>query len=157
VLDGDPAPPQKRGTQPQFSALDYCGQRTGWIKMLFGTMVGLVLGNIVLDADPAPPQGATPPHFGPCLLYPKGWMDQNIPLDTKVGCGPGLIVLHGYPAPLPQRGTVPPIFRPCLLWPNGRPSHLLPNSCLHISPAILLVKMSTAAQIGSNTGDINIA
>jgi len=26
VLDGDPAPPQKKGAQPQFSAHVYCGQ-----------------------------------------------------------------------------------------------------------------------------------
>jgi len=32
-------------------------------------------------------------------------------LGTKVGLGPGRIVLHGDPAPPPKRGTVPN-FRP---------------------------------------------
>jgi len=47
--------------------------------MKLGTDVGL--GHIVLDGDPAltPPakKGAQPPIFGPCLLWPKGWMDQD--------------------------------------------------------------------------------
>jgi len=75
---------QKRG--PQFSTNVCCGQMDGWIKMPFG---------------------------------------------TKVGLGPGHIVLHGYPAPPPHKKGIatPPIFRPCLLWPNGRPSQLLLSTC----------------------------
>jgi len=34
--------------------------------------------HIVLDGDPAsPPQKSTAPIFGPCLLWPNGWMDQD--------------------------------------------------------------------------------
>jgi len=33
VLDGDPAPPKKGGSPPQFSAHVHCGQTTGWIKI----------------------------------------------------------------------------------------------------------------------------
>jgi len=53
-------------------------------------------------------------------------------LGTKVGLGPGRIVLHEDPAPpLPERGTArPPIVGPCLLWPNGRPSQLLLSTCI---------------------------
>jgi len=106
------------------------------------------------------PKGGTalPPIFGPCLLWPNGWMDQDatlydgrprpgqhcircgpsstpkvrspfqnyshvccgqttiwikMPLGTKVGLGPGHIVLHGDPAPgsPPKRG-ITPNFRP---------------------------------------------
>ena len=32
----------------------YCGQTVGWIKMPLSTEVGLGLGDIVLDGDPAP-------------------------------------------------------------------------------------------------------
>jgi len=61
-----------------------------------------------------------------------------MPLGTKVGLGPGHIVLHGDPAPqkgeagnpAPSKGAQPPIFGPCLLWPNGRPSQLLLSTCL---------------------------
>jgi len=46
---------------------------TGWIKMPFGTEVGLGAGDIVLDGDPALPQkGHSLPIFGPCLLWPNG-------------------------------------------------------------------------------------
>jgi len=43
VLDGNPAPRPKRGTQqpPNFSAHVYCGQRAGWIKMPLGIEAGL--------------------------------------------------------------------------------------------------------------------
>ena len=47
----------------------------GWIKMPFGTEVGLGPGHIVLDGDPAPPlpkQHRPPPILGPCLLRPNG-------------------------------------------------------------------------------------
>jgi len=39
--------------------------------------VGLGSGHSVLDGDPASPKGAQPPIFGPCLLWPNGWMDQD--------------------------------------------------------------------------------
>ena len=55
VLDGDPAPPPKRGTAPKFSAHICCGQMTAWIKMSLGMELGLGPGDFVLDGDPAPP------------------------------------------------------------------------------------------------------
>ena len=50
--------------------------------MQLGMEVGLRPGHIVLDGDPAPPpqeKGAVaqPPIFGPCLLWPNGWMHQD--------------------------------------------------------------------------------
>ena len=66
--------------------LVYCGQTVGWIKMKLrmevglgpGHWIGLSLGDIVLDGHPAPPKsGTTPPVFGPCLLWPNDWMDQD--------------------------------------------------------------------------------
>ena len=55
VSDGDPAPAQKRGHSPQFSAHVRRGQTAGWIKMPLGTEVGFSPDDIVLDRDPAPP------------------------------------------------------------------------------------------------------
>jgi len=48
--------------------------------MPVGTEVGLGPGNIVLDGDPTPHKGAQPPtpSFGPCLLWPNGWMDHDV-------------------------------------------------------------------------------
>jgi len=40
-------------------------------------------------------------------------------LGTRVGLGPGHIVLGGNPAPPPLKGHSPPIFGPYLLRPNG--------------------------------------
>ena len=81
VLDGDPAPPPpKGGRAPQFSAHIYCDQTAAWIKMPLGVEVGIGRGNIVLDAElrtQLHPQGAQPPNFGPRLLWPNGWMDQD--------------------------------------------------------------------------------
>ena len=72
VLDRDPAPPappQKRGHSPQFSARVCCGEIGGLIKMPLDTEVCLGTGHIVLDWDPAPAKKrGTPPIFGPSLL-----------------------------------------------------------------------------------------
>jgi len=50
------------------------------IKMTLGRKVGLDQSVIVLDGDPAPlhKKGAEPlTIFGPHLLWPNGWMDQD--------------------------------------------------------------------------------
>jgi len=78
VLDGDPGPPPKGAQPSQFLADVRCGQTALWIKMPLGVEVGLSQGNFVLDGDPAAPKkGAHTPLFGPCLLWPNGWMDQG--------------------------------------------------------------------------------
>jgi len=52
ALDGDPAPPPKKGgTPPIFGPC----QAAGWIKMPLGREVGLGPADIVLDGDPVPP------------------------------------------------------------------------------------------------------
>jgi len=81
VLDGNPSPVPKNGAEPPFSAHFYCGQTAGYIKMSLGMAVGLSRpGDFVLDGDPAtlPKRGRSPPPiFGPCLFWPKGWMDPD--------------------------------------------------------------------------------
>jgi len=71
---------RKGGQSPQFSAHICCGQIAAWIKMPLGMKVCLSPGDFVLDGDPAPPsqeRGRSPPIFGPCLLWPNGWRDQD--------------------------------------------------------------------------------
>jgi len=58
---------------------------------------------------------AAPPLFGPCLLWPNGWMDQDT-TGPEVGLGPGDIVLD--PALPKERGTAAPTFRPATAAPN---------------------------------------
>jgi len=48
--------------------------------MKLGMEVGLGLGDIVLDVDPAPlsqRDTTSSPIFDPYLLWPNGWMDQD--------------------------------------------------------------------------------
>jgi len=122
------SPSPKRGQSPQFSADVYCSQTAGWIKMPLDMDVGIGPGHIVLDGDPAPPPSKRgpnlPPIFGPCLMWPNGWMDQNAtwydgrprPGQHYVTCGPS--------STPPLNGHSPhSIFGPCLLWPNGWMDH----------------------------------
>jgi len=48
-------PPLKKGAQPQFFSHVYCDKTAVCIRIPLGTEVGLSLGDIVLDGDPAPP------------------------------------------------------------------------------------------------------
>ena len=50
------------------------------MKLVLGMEVGLSPGDFVLDGDPAapPPNGHSPPIFGPHLLRPNGCMDQDV-------------------------------------------------------------------------------
>ena len=81
VLDGDLAPLLKRAAEPppQFSAHFYCGQTAGCIKIPLGMDVGLSPGDCVRWRPNPPPQkgGGAPQIFGPCVLWPNGWMDQD--------------------------------------------------------------------------------
>jgi len=75
--------------------------------MPLGSDVNLGPGDVVLDGVAASPlKGAQPPVFGPCLLWPNGWMDEDA---TWYGnrprvLGPGHIVLDGDPGP-PAKGA----------------------------------------------------
>ena len=77
--------------------------------MPLGTEVGLGPGHILLDGDaaPHPKKINTPPLFGPCLLWPNGWM--KMPLGTEVDLRAGHIVLDGFPV-LRERSTASPSF-----------------------------------------------
>ena len=121
-VNGNPAPPTKKGhSPPQFSAHVCCGQTAVRISIPLCTEVDLGLGDIVIDGDPASPplRGHSPPIFGLCLLWPNGWMI-TMSLGTGVGLGPGDIVLDGDPAP-PRRKvhSSPSLFGSCLLWPRS--------------------------------------
>jgi len=75
VLHGDPSPPPLKGHSPQFLAHICCGQMAAWIKIPLGPC------DFVLDGNPPPlpKKGAKRSHpiFGPCLLWPNGWMEQD--------------------------------------------------------------------------------
>jgi len=115
VFDGDPAPPQKKGTAPiQCLAHVYCGETAGWIKMPLGTEVNLGPVDVMLGGVAAPPKRGTAPQFSAHIYC--GWM--KMPLGTEVDLGPGYIVLTGTQLPSRKGHTSSPLFRPCLLWPR---------------------------------------
>ena len=108
--------PQKRHS-PQFSTHVYCGQTAVCIRIPLGTDVGLSLGDIVLDGDPAPlPKkggGAPFPIFGPFLLWPNGWMHQDATWYPGRPQPRRLCVRWVAQPPSPKRGrSLPPNFRP---------------------------------------------
>ena len=105
VLDGNPAPSQKRGGTPQFSAHVYCGQTAGWIKMPLGTQVGLSPDDIVLDGDPAPPKKGHSPQFSAHAYcgHMAGWI--KITLGMEVGLSAQATYIRWGSSSLPRKGA----------------------------------------------------
>ena len=75
IFDGNPVPPQKKGTAAtQFLANVYCGQTAGWMKTSLCTEVDLGRSDILLGGDPAPlpKKGRSPlPNFWPMSIVAK--------------------------------------------------------------------------------------
>ena len=76
--------------------------------MPFGREVGLGPSDSVLhgDPDPLPKNGAHVPIFGPCLLWPSGWMDGDA---TWYGSRPRPrphCATWGPSSPDPQKGHI---------------------------------------------------
>jgi len=67
---------------------------------------------------PLPRKGAEPPIFGPCILRPNGWMDQDATWCRASPQHRRLCVRWGLRSPLPNWHR-PPIFGPYLWRPNG--------------------------------------
>ena len=120
-------PLRKKGVQPhpQLSAHVYCGQTSGWIKMVLGMEVCRPEPRrLCVRWGPSPsPQkggGAPVPHFfGPCLLWPNGRMDQDgtwhggrpQPRRLCIRCGPRGLCVRWEPSSPPEKGGgAPPQF-----------------------------------------------
>jgi len=84
----------------QYSAYVYCGKTTGFIRIPFGTEVGLSRGDIVLDRDPATPylKGLSP-QFSAHVRCDQTAGCIKMPIGMEVGLSPGDFVLNVYPAP----------------------------------------------------------
>ena len=120
--------PQKGRSPTQFSDHVHCGQT---IRMdQDATWYGLGLGDIVFDVDTATPRKKgthTHPMFGPCLLWPNGWMDEDAawyrsrpwPRPHCTRRGPSSR----------ERGAAAPLFSAHFYCCHGRPSQLLLSSC----------------------------
>jgi len=65
-------------------------------------------------------KGTNPRHqiFGPHLLWPNGWMDQDATW-YRGRPRPRRRCVRWGPSSLPLKGAQPPVFGPCVLWPDG--------------------------------------
>jgi len=121
VLDWDPAPlPQRDTASPNFRRISVAA------KWLHGSRCYLVWSYVSAQATwckmgtlvPVPKRGRSlPKFFGPSVLWPNGWMDQ----DGRPTWHGGRPQPRRGPSPSPQKegGAPSPIFGPFLLWPNG--------------------------------------
>ena len=120
VLDRDPAPPTERGTAAPPHFRNLWTQRPmsivdKWVDgsgCPLGIELGISPGNIVLDRDPDPPPkkgGHSPAIFGPCVLWPNSWMDQDATW-YRGRPRPRRHCVRWDPAPL--KGEQPPNFQP---------------------------------------------
>jgi len=66
----------------------------------------------VLDGDPAvlPKKGRSPQIFGPCLLWPNGWMDEDGTWRRCIGLSSGHLCERGTQHPSQKAGRAPPRF-----------------------------------------------
>jgi len=130
---------QKGQSSTKFSAHV---QTAAWIKMPLGTEVGLGLRDIVFDVDPATRRKrAEPPRqiFGPCLLWPNGWMDENAAWygsrpRSRSHCTRRRAILRTPPVTR-KRSTAAPPLSAHVYCGHGHPSQLLLSSCLNITLA----------------------
>jgi len=87
--------------------------------MALGMEVGLSPGDFLLDGDPKPPQkggGALSLIFDPFLLWPVGWIHQDVTCNRGRPQPRGLCIRWG-PSPSPKKGAEPHTRSfPCLLW-----------------------------------------
>jgi len=121
VFDDDPAPLPQRGTAPNFRHISIVDKQLNVSRChLLGMEVGLSPGDFMLDGDrPLSKKGPEAPIFGPCLLWPNGWMDQDGTwhggrLQSRRLC------VRRAPSPLLKKRAEPPhLWAQFLLWPNG--------------------------------------
>jgi len=114
--------PPKEAQPPKFSAHVYWGQTAICMRIPLGTKVGLSLGDIVLDGDPAPPprKGHTPhPIFSPRVLWRNGWEDEDATWYGSTSRPRPHCVRQGPSSPNERGTAAPPLFGPCLLWPRS--------------------------------------
>jgi len=100
--------PQKRHNPYQFSAHVYCSHTAVCVRIPHGSEVGLSLGDIVSDGDPATPllKGHSPQFSANVRCgQTAGWI--KMPLGREVDLGQGDFVFNGVPAAPEKRHSRP--------------------------------------------------
>ena len=57
--------------------------------------------------------------FGPCLLWPNGWMDEGATWYGSRHRPRPHCIRRGPSSPRKGHSSPPPLFNPCLLWPRS--------------------------------------
>jgi len=118
--------PSPKGDRAPISAHFYCGQMAVCIRIPLYTEVGLSLGDIVLDGDPAHPPlkgHAQPRNFRPMSVVAKRL--DGLTLGMEVSLGPGdCVPCMGTQLP-PEKKAHPHPILPHIYCGHGRPSQLL--------------------------------
>jgi len=123
VLDGEPAPaPQKGGTARQFRPMSIVAKRLDGSRChlvwSLGTSAQATLCQMGTQL-PAKKGGGRAPIFGPCLLWPNGWMDQDATwYEGRPRPGPHCVT---WGPSSPPKGGQPPNFRPMSTVTEGWP------------------------------------
>ena len=119
VLDENtPARPLKGHSPHNFRPMSVVAKRLDGLRCHLVWRYTLAQAT-VFDRDPVIPRKKgthTHPIFGPCLLWPNGWMDQDA---TWYGGRPRPrphCIRRGPSSPLKGQ-SIPSLFCPCLLWP----------------------------------------
>ena len=112
VLDGDPAPLPKKGTElPQFWPMSLLCPN-GWTDQHVTWYGGRPRRKPHCarwgPSSLSPERGRSAPQFSAHVYCAQTAGLINMPLSTKASLGPGHIVLDRDPAPLPKRGHSPP-------------------------------------------------
>jgi len=111
VQDGDPAPPPPKGAQPAIFG-PYLLWPTGWMDQYpkwYGGWPRLRRHYARWEPSSPTKRGQSPQFSAHvCCGQSSGWI--KMPLGTKIGLGPGHIVLHGDPAPPSQKWHSPQFF-----------------------------------------------
>jgi len=128
--------------------LVYCGQMAGWIKIPLSMFEGLGPGDFVLDEDPAPALQkrcrAPSPIFGPCPLWPNGWIDQDDTWHRGVPWSRHHCARLGPSSPSQKRGGAPSQFSAhfycgqtagCIKMPVGMEVGLSPGEFVRWGPS----------------------
>jgi len=111
--------------------------------------VGLGPGDFVLDWDlaPLPQKGCRASRiFGPCLLWPNGWMDEDANWYGNSPRPRPHCVRPSFPAPA-KGAQKPPFFSAHVYCGHGRPSQLLLSSCSFFISLFVVIIQSIFSNI----------
>jgi len=144
VLDGDAAPPLK-GHTPNFRPFSVVAKRLhDGLRCHLVWRYTSAQATLCSVGTQLPPEKRHPhPHpiFGPCLLWPKGWIDEHASWYGSRPRHRPRCIRRG-PSQLSTKGAQhPPLFAQVYCG-HGRPSQLLLSSC---------TKLQTVAQKGGTS------